>query len=1359
MNMPLSSTYNPKLYEQRIVNIWKEGLLGKYERQMEVQNITFASNPQSYSIVVPPPNLTGVLHAGHAFEHFLMDSLVRISRLKGKPTLYQPGVDHAGIQLEGVINKLINQGEFDNLILQKYPDILNLPTDQRANHIKQNHTDFYLELAWSKVNPWRDEQLKQAEILGDSPDFSRLLFTLDPRAKDMAVHAFQKYWQDGIVYRDKYLINWSVALQTALSDVPEDIGHEERVDPMVTFEYRLQTVDTKALDGEVDVELKDILHNALKVLKVSTVRPETIFADVALAIHPKILKKKLLEQRLNDLTVAYIIDLIRKGKVNITYQIEPLLVRNVKLLVEETVEADFGTGILKITPAHDLHDYEIAKKHNLTTFVQSIDRSGKLSEVAGKFAGQEVLVARLNVIQKLLDEGYIPYTPSINNDANQLTAILDQEYIEVAPISPNKEQESLSYEQRCKQMSRLYADYEIDWEYKHNVVICERSKTIVEPLISEEFFVDYYTKFEHNPIRFFDNLDCSSIEINSDRLVMRSITPECAWHLHDNMTSIDAELVISPDFKKIEDAQKWVTERIEENKTGDRLTLCIFDKNYQFLGYSGIRKEDSQYKLTIWIIDKYKQQGFATECIKSLCNWSFANLPANRLIYEVKTQNLASIKVAEKCGFVMKQEKTFNSSTNPGQKYYIYELDRPKVSLQSLAMNGLEQVNFYPVEYKQRGLDYFAKIKNWCISRDLVWGIRIPIWYNLDLNPDKVFYSGTETNKLVVVGGKEYKVWDLFRVQADKPDSIGNWVQEQKILDTWFSSTLWPLSTLGFNEFAKALGGDFVSRSPMLIPRVDLDTLKKPALDFARFYPTQTMTTAWEIFYAWIIRMVMTGMYFTGQPPFENYCCHAWVLDEKGRKMSKSLGNVFDPGDQIAKYSADATRMAMLSGCIPGKNLRFQGKLADNLCEKYRNFGNKLWNTARFLDTKIRDVSSLNANPKISDKNYDSQKDIIKSKPYSPKEGDSKNSIQNIPLRKLKPIRIDFDFKRIAFVIRQNTVPALTSSQGKVKKTANEPMIIPDQRLSLPVNRSIEQGEKNTHQNSSEPNLPSSVPDSETVAPISSILASIQNSELKPASAWILQRLQKLEEQIEKSYKNYNFAEAIDQIYRFLLDNLAPWYIEYLKTDTANLAFAYELLKRYVMLISPFIPFESQALWEDFFEESGILAQQILSDDFYQKYPISVQENESTEFESIIDCIENIRSLKGLFSIDPAQSVSIYTDSELLIKYANYIKLLTKAIVVSDTGDHRIYKISGNNYTFGIDIFAYVQDRDKELQKTNKQIESIQKQILALESQLSNKTFIEKADESVILDKQSDLAARKSDLEKQESKKVLLQSY
>lgn len=971
--MPLTPNYNPKDNEAQIYSKWMDSKIGN----PEVQTVTATTaSPQkatnkTHSILMPPPNLTGNLHAGHAFQHYLMDTLSRLARQRGEKNLWLPGVDHAGLQLEGVIDGLIKKGEFDEDIKSFIPSFLgitfqeyvdkNVPKEGLPKFIKTNYPEVWLKLAWSKVNLWRDNQKNQSAILGDTPDYDRSLFTLDPQNLEMVNYAFQKYWQDGLIYKGSYLVNWSVGLQTALSDVAGEIEYEKRIDPFITFEYRMFASDgVKATTASPLSSFKSLDNS----IQVGTVRPETIFGDYAVAIHPEVFSKNYSQYK----------DLLDSKKLFVQI---PLTDKMIPVILANEVDPDFGSGSLKITPASDIVDYNIFNKYIGGEFESAIGRDGKLTEICGQFVGQSVNEGRANVIKALVEYGFVP--KKVNNAVEKKES---KHYfgIEFADnINPE--------------------DYQIDWNYEHNVTICERTKTVVEPLISEEFFISYHKEFGWTPIA-----------------------------------------------------------------------------------------------------------------------------------------------------------KDLNTTIASRGK---------KTNLQKLGIEAVKSTNFHSPEYKDRGINFLENIKDWCISRDLIWGHKMPVWYNLDLNPERKFYSYEEVTANPELS-KQFQISELM------PAKYGNWVQEEKILDTWFSSCLWPLSTLKYREFVKqnyteskssdtlkvindeltiksqtnfgsknysyikpnvifihggeiwqdkeayknkiqsgelnwlwfknslgaskpswktqiqdfcqqhqiqtlspqfpnktnadytkwkwvfeqmlpsinsnsilvghSLGSMFLSkylsendldckavflisgglwnnneqesenfnasfgvngfdslqklgdkvfivhskddkvvdfqRSLNLkseLPEANLveldgfghlsvecdellglikskiETNSKPT-DFETFYPTQEMTTGKDIFYQWIVRMTTLSYYFTAQIPYQDLVITPTILDDKGKKMSKSLGNGMDPVAQIDKYSSDALRMAMLGNMIPDRNMKMGGRIADELCEKYRNFGNKMWNVARFFE-------------------------------------------------------------------------------------------------------------------------------------------------------------------------------------------------------------------------------------------------------------------------------------------------------------------------------------------------------------------------------------------------------------------------
>lgn len=397
--MSLAANYDPKLYEKNVYSIWNNARVGKPEAQWLAQGFGQVQpssatklgkggnkkETETYTILMPPPNLTGELHAGHAFQHYLMDTLTRIHRQKGQKSLWYPGVDHAGIQMEGVLGKLLKE---------------------QGKSREDLSDEEFLEFAWQKASEWRNRQNEQASVLGDSPDYERLLFTLDERATKMVNYAFKKYWQDGLIYKTSYLINWSVGLQTALSDVAGEIEYDKRVDPFVTFEYRLESTEVVREDNNILSRVAEYFGD--NPVLVSTVRPETIFGDVAIAVHPLTFEKMLKKYNFLEAEIQEALRRIQAGDWVFWFSIKPLKVCNVRLIIATEVDPNFGTGALKITPASDMNDYEVFEKYLGGDFPKPVSRDGRLTEVCGSFAGLTVEEARVAVLEVLLENGYIP---------------------------------------------------------------------------------------------------------------------------------------------------------------------------------------------------------------------------------------------------------------------------------------------------------------------------------------------------------------------------------------------------------------------------------------------------------------------------------------------------------------------------------------------------------------------------------------------------------------------------------------------------------------------------------------------------------------------------------------------------------------------------------------------------------------------------------------------------------------------------------------------------------------------------------------------------------------------------------------
>lgn len=589
--MELSKRYEPAQFERDIYAAWEQAGI-------------FAPKPgrtkKTFYLPIPPPNVTGVLHLGHAQTIALEDLMVRYHRMKGDETLWVPGTDHAGIATQAIVEKnLAKEGK-------------------RRTELGR---DKFVEEVWK----WKDYSHKvitdQMRQVGASVDWSRERFTLDEKLNKLVESSFVELYNRDLLYRGQYMVNYSPVLKTVLSD---------------------EEVDMKEEDGFL-YEVVYFVSGSDKELVVSTTRPETLLADQAIAVHPKDKRFKKLIGR----TV-----------------ILPIVNKEIPVIGDESVDMEFGTGAVKVTPAHDPTDFEMAQRHKLRLDYRVIDNDGLMNENSGQFRGQPAAtLARENVVAMLKAKGNLK------------------------SITP----------------------------YKHKVGFCSRSGCRIETVISTQWFV-------------------RSSEI----------------------------------AKKV--LKGW--------KAGD---------------------------------------------------------------FEI---------VPDRYGKVFEE--------------------------------------------------WMGKLTDWCVSRQLWWGHRIPAYYDV------------KTGKLLAVSTDEKAVLKKFGKENIRRD--------EDVLDTWFSSAMWPYSVLGWDA-------------------------EKPEADFKKFYPAQVLETGHDILLFWVIRMLLFGYEFTGQTPFKTVYLHGLILDEKGRKMSKSKGNGIDPIAVIKEYSTDALRLSVVVGSTPGNNLSFSTKLVEN----NKLFLNKLWNVARFV--------------------------------------------------------------------------------------------------------------------------------------------------------------------------------------------------------------------------------------------------------------------------------------------------------------------------------------------------------------------------------------------------------------------------
>ncbi|MEC8404650.1 MAG: valine--tRNA ligase, partial [Verrucomicrobiota bacterium] len=622
----IAKAYEPKQVEMRWHANWLEAGCFK---------ATADGEREPYAIMIPPPNVTGMLHMGHVLDNTLQDIFIRRARLEGKSVLWQPGTDHAGIATQTKVEKQLSES-----------------TGQTKYDLGR---DSFLDEVWKFREQSGGVILNQLKKLGASCDWDRTSFTLDKQYTKAVRTAFVKLYERGFIYRGQRMVNWCPATRTAISD------EEVIMKPQNSFLYKMRYELVKP-DGKRT-------H-----LDISTTRPETLMGDTAVAVHPD-------DERYKHLIGQKIW--------------RPFPRAEIPIIGDEYVDRDFGTGCLKVTPAHDKNDFEIGQRHGLEN-IEVIDCDGKLNHLSGdEFNGMDRFQARKVVAQKLEEIGLL---------------------IEREP-------------------------------YENIVGFSVRGDVRIEPRLSEQWFLKY---------------------------------------------------------PKVEEAKRAVEKGI---------------------------------------------------------------------------------------------------------------------------------IRFHPDRWKKTYLHWLSGIQDWCISRQLWWGHRIPVWYKKN-----IMFSELDFNNP-----------DHVHVSVDGPADPENWEQEEDVLDTWASSYLWPMANLGWPE-----------------PNEE----QKKELE--HWYPTANLVTGFDIIFFWVARMIMAGLELYGENkdslsddeieariPFKNIFIHGLIRDEKGRKMSKSLGNSPDPLDLIDKFGADGLRFGMCAIAPTGSDILF----SEERIQIGRNFCNKLWNAARFrqMSGTMYDNGSLSA--------------------------------------------------------------------------------------------------------------------------------------------------------------------------------------------------------------------------------------------------------------------------------------------------------------------------------------------------------------------------------------------------------------
>ncbi len=598
MSEDIPKAYEPNSVEKKWYGFWIEN--GCFDADVD-------STAPAFSIVIPPPNVTGSLHMGHALNITLQDILVRWRRMQGRNVLWLPGTDHAGIATQNVVERQLASEGLDRNDLGR---------------------DGFEQRVWQWKDRFEKNILTQIERLGGSCDWNRTRFTLDEGLSRAVREVFVQLYEEELIYRGEYLVNWCPRCSTAISDL--EVQYSDARGHLWYLEYPLVGSEES--------------------LVVATTRPETMLGDTAVAVHPE-------DERYRHLVGREVL--------------LPLMDRRIPVIADTFVDLEFGTGAVKVTPGHDPNDFEAGLRHQLP-IVKVIGEDARMTQEAGSYAGLDRYQARERVVEDLQAQGRLATTE----------------------------------------------------DYQHSVGRCQRCETVVEPLVSTQWFVK----------------------------------------------------------------------------------------------------------------------------VKPLAE------PAIRAVEEGRTV-------------------------------------------------------FVPSNFEKIYFEWMRNIHDWCISRQLWWGHRIPAWFCSDCQELTVAREAPELC----------------------PQCRGSQLeQESDVLDTWFSSALWPFSTMGWPDQTR-----------------ELET----------YYPTSNLVTGFDIIFFWVARMMMMGLRFMGEVPFQKVHINGLVRDEHGQKMSKSTGNVIDPLAIIDEYGADAIRFTLSVMAVPGTDIPFSfGRIAG-----YRAFCNKIWNAGRFLLINLEEAEASDA--------------------------------------------------------------------------------------------------------------------------------------------------------------------------------------------------------------------------------------------------------------------------------------------------------------------------------------------------------------------------------------------------------------
>mgnify|MGYP000588183009 CR=1 FL=1 len=1302
-----------------------------------------------YAIVIPPPNVTAALHMGHALNNTLQDILTRYHRMLGDNTMWMPGTDHAGIATQTIVDKRLREEGKPGLADYKKIEL------EGGNGREQ-----FLD----KVTAWKDEYeafiTNQLKMMGCSCDWDRQRFTMDEVCAKSVREAFFQLFKDGLIYRGKRLVNWDPVSLTALAD--DEVEMEEVDGFFYYLKYPL-----------VQRDKHDEWRDTGSFITVATTRPETMLGDTAVAMNPK-------DPRLADVT---------KHDTHVRL---PIINRIIRIVPDEYVvlpgdesqgdKAQFSTGFLKVTPAHDPNDYEIGRRHNL---------------------------AVINIMAP---------DASISKDHGWPAEEWTSEPGRVAPDAFATELLGKSREHARKLIVDWFKKNDLLEEmkpYKHSVGYSYRSHVPVEPYLSDQWYV----------------------KVTDDKLRGAALRAMARDQRQPSATShdrkgVDSSAFASPTPDPLPDGRGSLPESKALNDVAFFITFSTYgtwlhgdergsvDRDHNEFGAPVIsgdpaqeKRDFDQMKHPAMVFDISHRRA-VQEAIIEVCQHRGWRLHA----LHVRTRHFHCVLVADTtpervmndfksyATRRLRQEKLIDADarvwTRHGSTRYLNEdatvlaaanyviddqgapLDPPPIDKRhatshdrkgvgpfsvsvdpspdplpdgrgSLRESYENQLRFYPERYARTFQHWHENIRDWCISRQLWWGHRIPVWsYRPSTSMKEAILSGIlgkgidEIEKTCTATDAEaIRVLRHLKSNSPKdvhlqwgrqlPDVVGDprggtdtisvsedgkrtitvlarpliidstfylsireskegweqmlntagWTQDPDVLDTWFSSGLWPISTLGWPDI-------------------------NPALE--KWNPSNTLCTAREIITLWVSRMVMFNIYFRGCVPFTDVFIHAMIQDGHGQKMSKTLGNGIDPLDIIHSHGSDAMRFTLASMTTATQDVRMTVEMVCPHCANAFQ--------PRFTQTKGGTVAAPTQDCPAC------KKPMVSS--FGNASGKAKPT-DDAPVARNTSEK--FDYGRNFANKLWNAVRFAFSYIGASRDVSSR-------------------SESNEH----------AVQDK-----------GIGANTPRLADQWILSRLAQTIVATTKALENYEFKPYADTLYDFIWRDFCDWYIEAIKptvgSDVNQQRVLVTVIDAILRMLHPAMPFITEKLWDRLnivapdrgdLKVDGLLALTLPKHDLLVRaawpkvtHDAAAAAKVATRFENVRQLVSALREVRTSYKVAPklkvdcaiktagAPSTELREDAPLIATLANV------QITAIDSATMRSEDAAA--VTVGeIEMYlAGLIDKDAEKIRLTKRIAELEKSVAGFKGRLSNKAYTDKAPEKLVQETRDQLANAEKELE------------